>query len=140
MVKQLIEAVLNEALILRNTNVNDWHTKVGQTMTSYLHQYAPLLKHEKFSEEKEWRLITHPIAPFAYDFQFRAGVSMIVPYFRIPLDESEERKFSPKKIVVGPTPSLEDAVHSVRLLLVRRGMNECALTGVVQSEVPYRNW
>jgi len=139
LVEQLVDAVLREALTLRQPGVL-WRDEVMKIMTTCMNRYAPLLKHESFSEEEEWRLISGPISPFAHGIQFRAGVSTLVPYYRIPLNESKDQKCFPKTVVVGPTPRPEEAVHAVRLLLVRCGMKEWPINDVVLSKVPYRSW
>ncbi len=136
----LVDAALEDALWFRKPGVVDWKGKVREMMAEYMNQYAPLLKDRSFHSEQEWRLISGPIAPHAYDFRFRVGASTIVPYYRVRLDESKERRFSPVKVIVGPTPHAEQAAHAVRLLLWRRKMDECSIKGVVLSEVPYRSW
>lgn len=141
LIAQLVDAVLNEARKLRTEQPDDWHANVSEKMEEYMHGYAPLLKHHKFSDEKEWRLITGPISPIAIDLQFRAGVSMITPYFQISLDgPTPDHTFAPKEIVVGPAPAHDYAAAAVVLLLLSRGMVACAENGVIKSVVPYRSW
>jgi hypothetical protein len=74
-------------------------------------------------------LISSAISPISQSLEFRPGISSIIPYFPIPLYKHDKKEFSPKKIVVGPSPRPEDASHAVKLLLVRKGMLECATTG-----------
>ena len=50
------------------------------------YQLAPILKHKKFKEEDEWRLISKPRG--IDGVQFRTGKSMLIPYVKINLDES----------------------------------------------------
>ena len=57
----------------------------GGNLIAYLNRYAPILKHETFSEEREWRIVTRPIMCRNKQFDYRPGRSMLIPYYRIPL-------------------------------------------------------
>lgn len=142
LVAKVVDEVLRKAIASRLPGVVNWRSEVSKLMTESMNQYAPLLKHESFSDEGEWRLISGPILPIAADFRFRAGVSTIVPYYGVSLDQSKQQKFSPVRVVVGPTPHPDEAAHAVRLFLVRSHMEKCALDkdGVIDSIVPYRSW
>lgn len=139
LVEQLVDAMLKEAQRLRKAGT-PWRDEIRKIMTNCMNRYAPLLKHKSFSEEEEWRLISGPIAPFASGLKFRTGISTLVPYYPISLEVFEGKKFIPETVVVGPTPKPDEAAHSVRLLLVRRGMEEWPLEKVEVSNVPYRSW
>jgi DUF2971 family protein len=108
----------------------------GGNLVAYLNRYAPILKHKSFSEEREWRIISKPLFCSNERFAYRAGASMLVPYFRIPLS-SDRQPFKVEKIIVGPTPYPEQSKNSVRGLLTRRDLTK---TSVVNSQVPYRSW
>jgi hypothetical protein len=94
---------------------------------------APLLKHQSFSEEKEWRLIS-PIV--SEGMHFRAGRHSIVPYVDFPLPKVEDQLWIPET-VVGPTmyPDLD-----------RRSLIECFTTykvawrSISMSSTPFREW
>ncbi len=95
---------------------------------------APLLKHPKFVEEQEWRLISQPIALDNPRVNFREGKSMVVPFFEIELAETYEN-LTVSKICIGPThhPNLsENAIYS---LLTAKGVHNCF---VEVSKVFYR--
>lgn len=139
LVRALLEDVLAENLERR---ANPTHGKShltrppGGNLVAYLNRYAPILKHKSFSEEREWRVISRPLS-CSYDrFGYRAGASMLVPYFRIPLS-SEQRPFSIEEIIIGPTPHPEQSIRSVQGLLTKHKLKK---TTVRNSESPYRNW
>jgi len=137
-VRTLLNDVLTENLqrgTTQNGNDND-SLPVGGNLLAYLNRYAPIVKHKSFSEEREWRIITRPMACSNKQFGYREGFSMLIPYFRIGL-ASEQEKLMIKEIVVGPTPHPEQSFHSLRGLLVGQKMKEVA---VRNSETPYRNW
>jgi hypothetical protein len=140
LVAELVDTVLHEALALRVPGMVDWDEEVGRLAAGSMNQFCPLLKHHKFGDEKEWRLISGPIAPFSADFDFREGVSTVVPYFEVPLNPPGKETFRPAKVVVGPTPHPEEARHAVRLLLVRRNMGDFSWGEVDVSVAPYRSW
>jgi hypothetical protein len=109
---------------------------VGGDFTTNLLSIAPIIKHESFSEEKEWRLISAPISCQNPRFTYRPGASMMIPYFRFPLCDEEE-PLEIKTIIVGPTPHARLSVDSVVSLL---GAKSVSGRQVVNSRIPYRNW
>ena len=100
---------------------------------------APLLKHQKFSEEKEWRLISKPVDYHHAAFSHRPGKTYLLPYFRIPLsDDLSEHPVVLSRLVIGPTPHPEladDAIFS--LLGAHKLLGRC---DIAQSEIPFRAW
>jgi len=108
----------------------------GGNLPPRLHRYAPIIKHHKFSEEKEWRIITRPVMVSNSKFDFREGKSTIVPFYKIDLDyEGVSAKIV--EVVVGPTPRPLHAQSAVARLLRANGLKEVQ---VKPTEIPYRNW
>jgi Protein of unknown function (DUF2971) len=139
LVRSLITLVLDEnsARPLPQMESSD---RVGQplggNLVAYLNRYAPILKHNSFAGEQEWRIISRPIYCSRDGFGYRPGASTLIPYFRIPLC-TEQQAFSVEEIVVGPTPHPHLSVRSVKSLLTRHDLEK---TNVYSSETPYRNW
>lgn len=107
----------------------------GGNLIAYLYRYAPILKHKTFLEEREWRIVTRPLACTQDRFDYRPGRSMLIPYYRIPLT-GEDIEFSIKRIVVGPAPYGEQAVEAVNSLVLKHDL-DVQVTG---SVAPFRNW
>ncbi|WP_324671508.1 DUF2971 domain-containing protein [Hymenobacter sp. GOD-10R] len=119
-------------------------------MPKALAQAAAIMKHEKFGEEAEWRLIKTYFDVRADIFtlngnqtlffkrdtiKFREAKDILIPYVEIPLVKNKEA--DPLKlstIVVGPGPRQDLALQSCTYL----GHDLHAITKV--SLVPYRNW
>lgn len=138
LIRTLLENVLTENLQKRagtQAAANEPTQPPGGNLVAYLNRYAPILKHKSFSEEREWRIISRPLMCSRDRFGYRTGMSMLVPYYRIPLC-TERQPFTIEEIVVGPTPHPEQSIRSVSGLLVRHGLQE----KVRNSQVPYRSW
>lgn len=108
----------------------------GGNLNAYLHRYAPILKDHSFREEKEWRLISRPLMCSSKAFEFRAGNSMLIPYYKLRLG-ADPAALKIKEVVVGPTPHPHQSAMSARSFLVRHSLRDVA---VVPSAVPYRSW
>ncbi len=102
------------------------------------------MKHPAFEQENEWRL-----ARFLFGsregVKFREGTSSLVPYVCIPLPIMDSDHGLIRRIVVGPSPKLEDAVDAVRMLIGSRGLklksgNESDGIEVSPSNIPHRPW
>jgi hypothetical protein len=108
----------------------------GGYLAARLHKYAPILKHPSFAEEREWRMISLPLSCRLPRFEFRPGKSMAIPYYRVPLKESEN-EIKLDEVVIGPTPHIEQSCNAARNFLVSRGLEDVPVN---MSAVPYRNW
>lgn len=140
--RELVRTLLNDVLtenLKRPSKFKEQNHIVGEpvggNLVAYLNRYAPILKHKSFAEEREWRIITRPLFCQHERFGYRAGPSMLVPHFRIPL-RSQEQPFAIQQIIVGPTPNPDQSRNSVQGLLTRNDLE----TTVHHSQVPYRNW
>jgi hypothetical protein len=104
-------------------------------LAAYLNKIAPMFKHESFSSEAEWRLITRPMRSGSSDFGFREGQSSIVPYCKVPL--WHKGRFPLVEVVIGPTIDPERSAAAVQTLFISHGLKGVTVT---VSEVPYRQW
>jgi len=97
-------------------------------------EFAPYMKHNAFSAEREWRLVAL-IPSNDARVKLRPGKSMLIPYAPINLELSIESTLI-WNIRIGPTPHLELATNSATHLFNRiRPVN-----GIGPSFVPYRDW
>jgi len=101
-------------------------------MRTDLLKIAALLKHPKFSEETEWRLVK-VVDPSSPEISFREGPSSLVPYVELPLPLASGA-LEVTQLRVGPTSSPELAEDAVKLLMRSNGIN----AEIQRSEIPYR--
>jgi hypothetical protein len=137
----------------RNGRTEDEEGLPNQLIPKLL-RLAPLIKHESFNSEKEWRLIGIESCS-SQNFGFREGVSTIIPYYRHSL-LNEKKEMSLHEVVVGPTPQPQLSISAVTSLLIReqsgkRNEERIVWSGydrynfldtvtVNQSSSPFRNW
>jgi hypothetical protein len=84
---------------------------------------AAVLKHPRFAEEQECRLVFEDwMRRDPYDLRHREGKSMLIPYraFHLPRDDKGRLKVA--KIIVGPTPHAYHAVLAVRQFMAIQGV------------------
>ncbi|MDQ3195382.1 MAG: DUF2971 domain-containing protein [Pseudomonadota bacterium] len=99
-------------------------------------QVAPLIKHQKFAEEKEWRLI---IEASRDNLFYRPGHSMLMPYSRISLREVPFPSQSViNEIFIGPTSHPDLAQNALEGLCKFAEFNWLAECEVHYCNIPYR--
>jgi len=111
---------------------------VGATLID-LARIMPLLKHSSFSEEKEWRLVLPYDAitfPDLLEKDIRIGKSSLLPYIKEPIGQ-EPGYPQLKHVIVGPTPVINRAIDSVKILLKWNGLSEVVVT---ESSTSFRSW
>lgn len=131
---------------------SDIETKLRQTNSdifaylSILAEIAVPIKHIGFKEENEWRiaLIFDGIVP-SKKVEFRQGRSQLVPYVKIDWKKLPDVSKIIRRIVIGPTPNMNEAAKAVEMLLEKENVpiksTDCPNgVEVVPSKIPYRNW
>lgn len=93
---------------------------------------APVLKHEKFHSEKEWRLIVR-VESITGEARFREGENIIRPFVSVRFPE-DSIKFPIEKLIIGPNPKKSLSVSSIMRLL---GASLSSLPGLV-DEIEYK--
>jgi hypothetical protein len=135
--RTLLTDVLNENTQKELDGGDDKDPRIpGGNLAAYLNRYAPILKHKSFAEEKEWRIISRPLPSTRDGFDFRAGRSMLVPYFKIPLS-TDTQPFQIEEIVIGPTPHSKQSRRSLQSLVKKHALNH---TKIRNTGAPFRNW
>jgi hypothetical protein len=129
-------------------NIRQMDEKVEELFIEEFHRIAPIIKHSKFAEEKEWRAISNPDP----QLHFRVGRAMLLPYCKIDL---KTPRFPIEKFIVGPGPHQKVAANSLKTFLRSEGIkleielpppkDPNALQVIVDgdeavtfSEIPYR--
>jgi hypothetical protein len=105
---------------------------------------AAKIKHNGFSEECEWRIVSHRNVQSTEVVKIRRGQFGLTPFVEIPLSLAKHDISSLRRIVVGPSAHKEDNKHSVELLLQEHGIqvmrpdtNDGVIVGT--SLIPYRS-
>lgn len=80
--QRAVARALLEEVIDQNLSPERLNLQPGGNLSAYLLRFAPLFKHHAFAEEREWRVITRPQSCKSERFDFRAGGSMLIPYYR----------------------------------------------------------
>jgi hypothetical protein len=95
---------------------------------------APMLKHDSFKEEKEWRIVSSNLRTIP-DINFRANESNIIPYIEMALSKNEnEIEF--RKVFIGPASNNEYSKEAVLQLLRKNRIQE---NNIRFSSAPYRS-
>jgi hypothetical protein len=95
---------------------------------------APILKHQKFSEEREWRLVRPTGWVGEPGAKFRDGGNLLVPYLPVSI---KDPALPILHVYVGPTPHQMLEGRALIALLAQKGVS----SGEVRSsQIPYRDW
>ena len=93
---------------------------------------APLMKHQGFHEEAEWRFIAcNPIV----DVHYRASKSHLVPYLILPIIKEFPEII--KDIYIGPNPRPHKCEQSIELLLKTENFKNVEIH---RSKIPFSSW
>jgi hypothetical protein len=123
-------------------------------------EYAPLIKHESFKAEQEWKVFQGHFpnrnwGPVVHQrflmrstgllskMKFREGRGTLIPYLNIPIAPAGEPVYFPE-VVISPTPNKDLARAACQFLLD----SQVAYTGgpgdpsgvARNSTIPYKNW
>jgi Protein of unknown function (DUF2971) len=97
-------------------------------------QVLAIVKHEAFSEEREWRIVSPYFPKYTVpDVKFREGASMLLPYTELELPRDG---YLFHEVVLGPSQDANLSMSALATYLSNRGV--CNTT--VNSMVPLRDW
>lgn len=102
---------------------------------------AASFKHQAFSEEKEWRVVSAPMPSTNAHIGMRGTNSMLIPHFEVDLNvlkrtnDKGQRILGFDRFVVGPTKELRLIVTSIGILVSRRNIRWGTIG---RSFAPYR--
>lgn len=103
--------------------------ETGSQLISQLNVACSIIKHQTFSEEKEWRLISFDQS----GIEFIPKETFLKPIKKIKLSSSNKVIHSVK---VGPNPNQRLCINSIKELLK---LSNKESINVTRSEIPYRN-
>lgn len=140
--ERLIKVVVDETLEKyrdyeeTSPNTSTTSSDSSREFCSRLSLIAPIIKDHSFAEEKEWRII-NPQAMKYKNLDFRAGRSMLIPFYKVSLDGAG---MLIKEIIVGHTPHVELAIKATEGFLWKIFPHPVGRPVVKPSQIPYRNW
>jgi hypothetical protein len=94
---------------------------------------AATMKLDHFQEENEWRLVSTMLSD--YEFEFRVGKSMIIPYHPIHFDMS-----CISEVVIGPSKYQKLALNAVNLLINKFADETHPCIRIRESSIPYNTF
>jgi len=98
--------------------------------TAELVPLATRIKHPKFEEEREWRIVIQAIE----EIKYRPSANAVVPYIELEIDP---KKKPIEQIIVGPGPHKQRSKVTLEQMLQQFCFGDVE---VVISEVPFVNW
>ena len=103
-----------------------------------LMNYAPLIKHEKFKEESEWRIIISNKNHKDQNFDIRTGKSFFIPYYKLDFYKQE----AIGDIIIGPCPDKKMAYNSTLFACYSNDIEfiNPKSRELLESKIPFRNW
>ena len=107
----------------------------GEFFLPHFTRLAATMKHPSFHEEKEWRLVSGPLAMTNPRVKFRSGKRLLIPYVPFAL-ERRRSMASLRSFRIGPTPDPDLTQHSLLAFMVAKDITR----RVDRSDVPYRGW
>jgi|SRR5271166_2813489 len=136
LLQPIVDSLVSELqeVVLRAVEGDAQNRALENTKVRFFEMFLPIasiIKNGAFREEKEWRLcgLMH-----RHSINFRAGRSMLIPYYRWSL-ESDSVSFPISKIIIGPSPHQELSQGSMDRFLHRQGWRNCEC---LRSDVPFR--
>lgn len=92
--------------------------RLSLLLHAFVFPYASFFKHEGFSEESEWRLVSPPIERVDPLFTVRPGASFPITYYKFPISSLGSDRLK-AELTVGPGGSQDLASHGAAVASVR---------------------
>ena len=136
--RELVRKASNRFVLEVGTKGENWDTKskyiAADILLDFIQLY-PFIKHPKFEEEREWRIVANlQTSKVNNMIKFRSSRTMIVPYIEIQLPIAKDSLII-DEVVVGPTRESDISMASVELLLKA---NSVIYSNIKYSTIPYR--
>lgn len=122
-----------------NNSTNDPNLTLSSQIAWRMIRYAPLIKHNKFKEENEWRIIISNInIQKDNNFDIRVGRSYFIPYYKLDFKNQEVIG----DIYIGPCPDKDMAYKSTLFSCYANDIEflKSEERQLFESKIPFRNW
>jgi hypothetical protein len=116
-------------------NGNPLHSELSLILILELSEWASTVKHNAFSEEREWRLISFPAQSAKVGgVSIRATSELLVPYMILGAVGGNSR-LPIVEVRCGPSPLQSESARAVGILLTKQGYGSLPITC---SKIPLR--
>jgi len=143
---QIVDAAINDFVLAGKQQLSRGSQQRAGSLITQLATLIPLLKHESFSEEKEWRLVIRRLEVeekenLSKERNYRVEASGLTPYLSwpialIPPKPDAGRRGLLTHLTVGPHPDIDLAKETVESWLSQEGISAI----VEKSNTPFRSW
>jgi hypothetical protein len=141
LVNHLIKLVNGFSFVPASSQGADAHVELSLLLVLEMTDWACAVKHQAFSEEKEWRIITYPkgatlvgVKPENYEGVFvRPTSRLLLPY--MILEPSPRKRLPLIEVRCGPSQFQDQSARALNILLRKRGYKNLPVT---LSQVPLR--
>jgi hypothetical protein len=141
LVNHLIKLVNGFSFVPASSQGADAHVELSLLLVLEVTDWACAVKHQAFSEEKEWRIITYPkgatlvgVKPENYEGVFvRPTSRLLLPY--MILEPSPRKRLPLIEVRCGPSQFQDQSARALNILLRKRGYKNLPVT---LSQVPLR--
>lgn len=117
-------------------NVHETLPRLVDNFLVKLKSIAPVLKHQSFAEEEEWRLVSQIGRGSTYPVEFSDTDRGLVPYVPVALSEPDEI-MNLRAVIIGPSPRS----HLNLLASTWAGQrHNVKCPSMATSSLPFRNW
>jgi hypothetical protein len=140
-VEEIVDTSFREMVEEEKKGIRYEHAGPAEKLIYRLLRFSPLMKHESFEREAEWRLIaSFPVVAQNEDFALHEGQSTLVPHFPFKLKIEGEVPLAISMIRVGPCSEPKLVQRAAMLALQRYAPgNNGGRYAVGTSDVPYRS-
>lgn len=137
--KEIVEEFLNAKM---RESAKEQPDVLAMTSANDFLLIAAMMKHEGFSEENEWRLISNDSRMVTKNIRYRSASKYLIPYLEIQIDtkaipqKNHHRDYiGVDEVLVGPAPEPELSWRSCVQLLIDRNIY---FEQITPSATPYR--
>ena len=146
-VNELMDQVVYQAARHRASHAYTVNVTLASAFEKALIKLGAFFKDAAFSEEDEWRIVTDVKFYKEKSFGFRAGKSMLVPFYKLDvMAKSWKNKIT--DVMIGPCPHPDLSRDAIAGLFINQWVTTDGWASTVVSQhpevriskIPYRSW